>query len=216
MWRTQDGERILAGAEARLIRTALGVLVDQVEEEIAGFRESLEFGVPIFDRLEGRQKLALLAEVGHHLLRSTRHPPQLTATNESAVAVLYKVVEDWVAMEVDTEEEIREMPLEDPFSWRRMLLEAYREGVPDGPESLVEQSRDLGEWTLLVDCLVDRVLWDADYLDEDLYADQPPDEGRSLKKHMGVSDGYFMGVAPDPSDRDLEKVREEIRTLIDS
>lgn len=89
MWRTQAGERILQGTEARLIRTALGVLVDQVEEEIDGLRESLEFGAPIFDRLQDRQKLALLADVGHHLLCSTDAPPPLTATNESAVAVLY-------------------------------------------------------------------------------------------------------------------------------
>ena len=105
MWRTQTGERLLQGAEARLIRTALGVLVDQVEEEIEGLRESLEFGVPIFDRLQGRQKLALLADVGHHLLCSTDPPPPLTATNESAVAVLYKVIEDWVGMEVDNEDD---------------------------------------------------------------------------------------------------------------
>ena len=117
MWRTQIGERILRGAEARLVRTALGVLVDQVEEEIEGLRESVELGIPIFDRLQGRQKLALLADVGDHLLHSTDPPPPLTAINLSAVAVLYRVVEDWVGMEVDDEDEILEMPGEAPFHW---------------------------------------------------------------------------------------------------
>src|SRR5665213_1587694 len=115
MWRTQAGERILRGAEARLIRTALAVLVDQVEMEIEGISESSDFGIPVFDRLQGRQKLALLADVGDHLLCSTDPPPPLTATNESAVAVLYKVIEDWVAMEVDNEADLREMSGEDPF-----------------------------------------------------------------------------------------------------
>jgi hypothetical protein len=150
MWRTQAGERILNGAEARLLRTALGVLVDQVEEEIDGLRDSLEFAVPIFDRLEGRQKLALLADVGHHLLCSTDPPPPLMATNESAVAVLYRVVEDWVEMEVEDENVIREMPGEDPFVWRRQLLGAFRESFLDADELPAETSRDLEEWGLLI------------------------------------------------------------------
>lgn len=215
MWRTQTGERILGGAEAQLLRTALGVLVDQVEEEIDDLRESLEFGVPIFDRLDGRQKLALLADVGHHLLCSTDPPPPLTATNESAVAVLYKVIEEWVGMEIDEEESIREMPGEDPFVWRRSVLAAYCEYCPTDFELPVESCREIEAWGLLIECLEARVLWDADYLDEDVYADQAPEAGKYLKDQLGVPDGYFRAVAPDPTDRDLVIVRQTIRGLID-
>jgi hypothetical protein len=215
VWRTQTGERILSGAEARLIRTALGVLVDQVEEEIQGFRESLDFGVPLFDRLQDRQKLALLAEVGDHLLRSTGAPPPLTATNESAVAVRYRVIEEWVAMEVDDEEAIREMQNGDLFAWRRKVRAAFRESCPDDLKIPPESCRKIEEWSLLIECLEGRVLWDADFLDEDLYADQAPEVGQLLKNQMNVSDEYFTAVAPDPSDHDLEVVRRTIRALID-
>lgn len=215
MWRTQTGDRVLTGAEARLIRTALAVLVDQIEMEIEGISELSDFEVPIFDRLQSRQKLALLADVGHHLLCSTGPPPQLTATNESAVAVLYKVIEEWVEMEIDNEEEIREMPGEDPFAWRRNLRDAYRECIPDDPETPAETSRDVAEWGILIECLETRVLWDADYLDEDVYADQAPETGKILKDELGVADDYFTAVAPDPTDRDLEIVRQKIRGLID-
>ncbi|HEY3965175.1 MAG TPA: hypothetical protein VGM05_11540 [Planctomycetaceae bacterium] len=215
MWRTQAGERLLHGAEARLIRTALGVLVDHVEEEIDGLRDSLAFSVPIFDRLQGRQKLALLADIGHHLLCSTDPPPPLTATNESAVAVLYRVIEDWVALEVDSEDDFREMPGEDPFDWRRQILDAYRESAPDDEDVPVATSRDHEEWSLLIECLEARVLWDADYLDEDLYADQPPEAGQIMKDRLGVPDEYFRAVAPDPTDRDLNIARQKIRGLVD-
>jgi hypothetical protein len=163
MWRTQIGARLLQGAEARLMKTALGVLADQIEAEIAGHRDDFDFGVPVFDRLDCRQRLALVADIGHHLLRSTDSPPQLTASNESALAVVYKVVEDRVSMEVDDEELIQELGCcEDPFHWRRMLLDAYRDRFPDDLETPAETSPDIGEWFLLIDCLANCVIRDAD------------------------------------------------------
>ena len=214
MWRTQTGERVLIGAEARLIQTALGVLVDQIEMEIE-FGDQSDFGVPIFDRLAAPQKLALLADVCHHLLRSTEPPPQLTATNESAVAVLYAVIEDFVHSEVefDDEEELRGMPDADEFRWRRLLLDAYRESLRDD-DAPAEGSRDMEDWSLLIECLQDLVLWDADYLDEELYADQSPEVGRFLKRQMGVPGEYFQAVAPDPADCDLPNIRQRLQCLI--
>lgn len=44
-WRTQLGERTLRGAEADLIREALGGVVDMVEAEIAGYADPWEYGV---------------------------------------------------------------------------------------------------------------------------------------------------------------------------
>lgn len=214
MWNTQAGERLLQGAEARLIRMAFGVLVDQVEMDIAAIGELHDFGVPIFDRLQGRQKLALLADVGHHLLCSTDPPPPLTATNESAVAVLYRVIEDWVGMEIENEGGSPEMPDEDPFVWRRELLDAFRESIPDADDLPTETSRDLEEWSLLIECLETRVLWDTDFLDEDLYADQAPETSQYLKEELGVPDEYFTAVAPDPTDGELDFARQRIRRTI--
>ena len=73
----------------------------------------------------------------------------------------------------------------------------------------------MNEWGPLTECLETRVLWDADYLDEDLYADQAPEAGQMLKDHMGVADEYFRAVAPDPDDRDLPGIRERLQALID-
>lgn len=51
-------------------------------------------------------------------------------------------------MEVDNEEEIREMPGEDPFDWRRRLLNAYRESFPDAEDVPAEISRDMEDFML--------------------------------------------------------------------
>lgn len=37
-----------------------------------------------------------------------------------------------------------------------------------------------------------------------------------LKDRMDVPDGYFWAVAPDPADRDLDRIWEQIRSLIDA
>ena len=54
MWWTPDGERTLKGAEAALIREALGTLVDMVRDDDEGL---WQFAVPPFDTLQPNQKL---------------------------------------------------------------------------------------------------------------------------------------------------------------
>lgn len=118
-------------------------------------------------------------------------------------------------MEVDNEADFREMPGEDPFDWRRQILDAYQESTPDDEDVPDETSRDLEDWNLLIECLEARVLWDADFLDEGLYADQAPETGQYLKDELGVPDDYFTAVAPDPTDQDLDIARQKIRGIID-
>ena len=55
MWWTPDGKRILQGAEARLFREALAMIVDMVREDAWGF---WQFDAPPFDKLQPNQKLA--------------------------------------------------------------------------------------------------------------------------------------------------------------
>ncbi|MCY2967399.1 MAG: hypothetical protein NT069_27820, partial [Planctomycetota bacterium] len=99
--------------------------------------------------------------------------------------------------------------------WRRLLRDAYQESTSDADGMPAETSGDMEEWRLLIDCLVDTVLWDTDYLCEDAYVDQSPEAGQLMKDQMGVPDEYFTAVAPDPTDRDLDIARQNIRALID-
>jgi hypothetical protein len=113
MWLTPDGERILQGAEARLFREALAVVVDMVREDYEGHQE---FGAPPFDNLQPNQKLAVLADVGIALLQEDRPMPRLTAVREAAVAAVYEAVMIWVEMEIDQAAEGLESP-----TWRELI-----------------------------------------------------------------------------------------------
>jgi hypothetical protein len=89
------------GAEAALIRETLAYVVDMVEDEITASADPWEFGVAAFDRLEPPARLAMLAEVGWHLLRETESYPELTTLNEATVAVLFNAIEQGLELEID-------------------------------------------------------------------------------------------------------------------
>jgi len=66
MWRTECGERILKGAEARVFAEALSGLLDAA---IMGTLDDYELGVRCFDDLTFGQRISILATIGNGLLR---------------------------------------------------------------------------------------------------------------------------------------------------
>jgi hypothetical protein len=207
-WRTQIGERTLEGAEASLIREALGMMVDMVEQEISDHDDLWDFSVPLFDRLPAPAKLALLAQVGWALLRDTDTYPPLTAINEATVGAIFRHIEQSIHLELDCDDEI------DPrFSWRKDVLAVF-EQIGDPDDLPVLTCADADEWDTLVQMLADRVLWDEDFNDADLYVDKSPEHASILKSMMTIDEDYFTGVPPDPRDSDLPRVRAVIDQLL--
>ena len=131
--------------------------------------------------------------------------PQLTAVLEATVAVIYRRVRE--SLEVEIHE-----PEGEPIYWRQQVLDAFRESVDDDdlPDAACD---DLGEWVLLIDCLTDRVLWDEDWADGDLYLDDDPESSQHLKDIMGVDPDYYVDVPPDPTDDELDEILETLRRL---
>jgi hypothetical protein len=203
MWWTPDGERILQGAEARLFREGLAVLVDMVREDDEGHQE---FGAPPFDKLQPNQKLAVLAEVSIALLQEDRPMPRLTAVREAAVAAVYEAIMIWVEMEIDQAAEGLESP-----AWRELILAACRErGIDELPDADCE---DLSEWEVLVSALADGVLWDDDWRDSESLLDADPKASRAVKKLLGIDDEYYVAVPPDPSEKEVEGIWATLRDL---
>jgi hypothetical protein len=73
---------------------------------------------------------------------------------------------------------------------------------------------DLGAWEDLLDCLANRILWDdgdyemgADFMDED------PRESRVKMEFMGIEEDYYTAIAPDPTEKELATMREQLRRL---
>ena len=116
MWWTQDGARVLQGAEAKLFREALGTIVDMVRDDDEGI---WQFDAPPFDILRPNQKLAVLAQVGTALLHENVPMPRLTAVLEAGVGAIYEVIGVMAEMEIDQPAEELESP-----TWRELVLAA--------------------------------------------------------------------------------------------
>jgi hypothetical protein len=212
VWRTSREERVLRGAEAALLRESIGFMVATIEEEADGHADHWPFGVPVFDRLSCQQQLAMLADVGEALFRDDVPAPELSAVNEGTIGAIFANIRQCVQFEIDDE------GLREGKSMRQFVLEAIREvdkGQPHPDDRLPDAACvDTDEWDLLVEVLESFILWDADWLDEDLYVDVDPATNRFRKNKMGIAEGYFTAVAPDPTEREMVEVRRRLRVFL--
>lgn len=199
MYHTPTGDRVLLGAERRFFTCALSEIVEFLSDE------DQEFGVALFDQLQRNQKLVVLCEAAHALLDPDRPMPELTAVLEAAVATVFTYANDQLIVETDDPELAATT-----WFWRRLVLEAALE--TDAHDDLPDvTSTDENEWTLLLECQVDRVLWDNDY-ESQIGLDLPPEQNSRLLAVLGIADDYFTAVPPDPPD---DQVRRYVDALVD-
>ena len=181
------------------------------EEEIQGWADPWDFGVFVYDQLSPQSKLAMLAEIARPLLRETKTCPTLTALNEATVAVVYEQIALCLLFEIDNEG-----VSDEPFYWRRLVLAAWRESEPqEADDRLDETCRDVGDWQDLVQLLSERILWDSDYNMGAEFLDNPPVHTALMKQMMTIDDDYFTAIPPDPSPTDLDRIREELRQVLE-
>lgn len=217
MWNTSEGERILTGAEANLFKAGVLALVQCIKEE--GELEENGYCIAVFDQLTWSQRLAVLELVTTHLLGDAGAPPQLSAVNESAIAMVY----EYIAFEVDMEIGFDEPPTSD--SWRSLVLYAAREcywnpqldpppaedtlDIADLPDSADSRQRDV--WVDLVRSLADRILWDRDFELIETFVDEPPEKAAMMRQIMGIDENYFSTAADDLNSP--EEVRESLKRM---
>ena len=200
MWRTSCGERTLEGAEANVFAEALWSLLDEVSLSES---DDCELGVSAFDGLTYGQKVSVLSIVGKGLLRKDVPPVDLTAVLEGGIAVVFEHLRNMITVEID-------MPGLGT-NWRELAVAARRE--MEAEEIPAPTCGDLEEWDIEIEELADCVLWDADYDDADLYLDQPPEKSEWLKSMARIPDNYYLAIADDLSEEDIEKKLAELRNL---
>lgn len=200
MWHTEHGDRVLRGPEARVFAEGL---VNLVESELAPDDDFLS-GIPVFDSLTYPQKIAVLHQVAKALFLETVPMPELTAVLEGAVAAVIQSVRRLLAEEL-------EGATGGDRSLRKLIARACRDlGVEEVPSPSSGSEED---WVFCVECLHDAILWDADYLGENLFVDLPPERARALKDEMGIADEYFLSVAPDPSADQVASLLADLEAL---
>ncbi len=201
MWRTPLGNRILSGAEADLFRDGIGSLFDRVREG-----DGWETGLEVFDRLTTDQKIVHMAHVAKALLYENFPVPRHTATLEGTVAAIYDHILEMVVLEIHQPE-----PDEDNHEQRKLVLAAAREADMEDPSDLDEH--DPEEWSLLIGALADRILWDADYEQADLFLDIPPEAAQRIMPEVRIGTDYYTTQPPEPTEDQVEAARRVILRL---
>lgn len=211
MWHTANGTRTLTGAEARLIGDAAWALVDAIRaaKELGS---NVQFGIVLFDRLTWQQQLVMLRNVLKPLLNPSVAPPNPTALLEATVAAIYAQMLADIECEIYFEQSSRRSE-EGDTEQRQQVIAALEENGAIGnwpsPESVVMDS-----WELAVCEVRGWVLADEDWQMDGLTLDLPPEEGRELKKIMGIRDDYFTDVPPDANDQQARTAWQDIIELI--
>ena len=157
--------------------------------------------------------------------------PELTAVSEAAVAVLFENVAQCIQIEIDFADD--QEPCDDgidPTFWRNLVLAAIEDTdskelgfMPTAaqPHPLADPECQmpapacevLDEWEWMLETLENYVLWDADYAMDDLFMDVDAKTSRRRRQKLGINDDYYTAIAPDPTDGELEKIRESLRII---
>lgn len=220
MWHTSEGDRILTGSEARLFRSAVLHLVEQIKDEPD---DPWICGIHLFDELTWSQKLAVLESVATHLLTHTARLPKLVAVNEAAIGSVFEHISFCI------DQELHFNP--DQQNWRQLVLDACHESfvtdrtdfgggdedAEDG-ESCIPVSAsdsDKGRWATAIEMLADRILWDRDYQMMGDFLDEPPEKAAMLRQILGIDDEYFATVANDlTSESQVEQTLQRLRKIL--
>jgi hypothetical protein len=199
---------VLRSAEAELFVAAIGSVYDELDM-LSSDEYPFLSNVPIFDRLQRPQQLALLLEVAEALLLDHVPPPALTAVREAVVGVLLARLQAEVIAEIDAQ-------LADDSSscyWRTLVRRACLETDVADSDVPPPASEDIGQWDLLIDSLGDGLLWDRDWEMEADFVDRHPDQIAAIKSLMRISDEYFTDIAPDPTRQELANIRKRLNEL---
>ncbi len=198
MYNTPIGVRVLEGAERRLFIAALDCLIDLWVDGEA------HTGVRVFDELQRNQQLAALYLVGRSILDPAASPLHQTAELEATLAAIYKFLHQTVHAEVETEDDDAEQ------SWREMVSEAGQQFQLVVPSI---DCTDASQWDWVVECLADKVFWDADWEMQEAYLDAQPRTGAVGKEQLGIATDYFTSVVPDPRDDEAPRLLDKLRRM---
>lgn len=231
MWATSQGDRTLAGPEASLVLGAVGYLRDMITVGVE-LDEPHQTDVALFNALQPTQQLAILHEVAFALLDEQANMPDLNATREATVYVLFRELLSLVEIEIDMSrlENVHHIEV------RSAILAAYEESVnitvdgfsnsdflegfvtenSDDANPMAENDPDIDRWFDVLESLADQILWDRDFELEEVFADRDPRSVEAVKEAMGIRQDYFSVPAPDAFSNEYERLDRELVALTSS
>jgi hypothetical protein len=205
--------RVLTEPEWALFAAGVDLLWDWIESDIEAGGDDANLGLVAFDRLTSEQKLVMLADVANALRTVSVPLPRHTASNEATIAAVFSVLRGALELEIDVATD-DEMP---PSASIRQLLLACCSDADDYDDLLPGvSSEDLEEWGLILEEIVDRILWDCDYQSSNDLMDLPPDVARQVRPVVGIDEEYDLTIPPDPDEAALVAARRKLTQLVRS
>ena len=201
MWNRPDGKQYIAGALARVWRTAASWACDRIADHEDFLADGEKMFDNMLDELTIPQQLYLLQHVSKAML-STRYPrPLPTAYEETLV--------HWVLAEVITLVDAGDADTR-PRSLVRDIRTVVRQELDDDEPVDFSDNDEIEE---ALDRITDLVLHDRDFQDSG-YLDMSPEKRQSIGAMMGVHPDYFTQLPP-PTNRTVEQARVDVGRYLD-
>ncbi|NIL97924.1 MAG: hypothetical protein GTO53_09280 [Planctomycetales bacterium] len=218
MWMTAQGETVLQGGHATLIRAAVRLVADIIEDQEDRATQRWHFNVTPFDKLNWRVQMVLVSRIGEALLCEQVATPKHTELNDATAAVLYAAIRQSIEVEIDNDElfggeQDTGTDKQAQPTWREMVLAACdHEEIIDLPAA---DSPDFDEWDVLIDCLATQVLWDADWHVVDLFLDVDPQHGEQVHPATDRIQDDFVEEPPEGNEHELLAARHALQKILE-
>lgn len=230
----EDAEAIVVREAVVALVQRIKDNIDRTENEA-----TWRFEIDLFDSLTPTQQLALTKTIAEHLLTETPTLLELNATHEAGVFAIYRTLALELEAEIHSEfaghdfaghnfaSEFESEPSDSQpgriAHWRKLALAAYDECYPEDADEEYDTGFDcvwmtpqsvwstsVLQWEVVAEGLADRILWDRDFEMASEFLDLDPTKAAVVKRAMGISSDYFVGVAPDVK---LEEVPRVLRSI---
>jgi hypothetical protein len=209
--------RTLAGAEAELVRGALGMMVDTHVAELREEAEPWQYGVLWFDQWEAGQRLWLLEQVAGALLNTEVIEPPAAIFEAAVDAILFEIA-DLVEME------IQDVACSGPTasapnlagpapSWRQSVREAFRWQTGRTPP-LSTSCEDAAQWRRLVTQLGDAILGVRLYRKAEPFRDGQYSHLQRFLQQRGLPEDYLSRIPPLPGRGRIQRSIDRLQTLV--
>jgi hypothetical protein len=227
MWTTNDGLRVLEGAEAEFYVEAMQLAVDYLQE-YAEFDDEVDVLTHdrIFDSANFEQKLVLLHCCLSALLDPTIEAPVLTNVVEAAAYFPFAFIQMRVEEEIElAETDFADEPEDMKYYYRHLVWKPFAKYVlPSWQQSDAEftdvendlpaydvHSKDLSFWEETIDRLADRIFWDRDWEMTSIRPQILDGIDPRVGEPIGLTDDYVTNRLPKISQAQSLEALEAIR-----
>ncbi|MCA9135233.1 MAG: hypothetical protein KDB00_00705 [Planctomycetales bacterium] len=212
-WPTTNGLRNLDGAEADLVRGAVGMMVDTHVSEIRDGAETWLYGVSWFDQWDAGQRLWLLQRVCSAFLGDETIEPSAAIFDATVDAIFCEII-DLVRIEIQqgtaSQDERRTCR---QSSWRQSVIEAYR-CQNDRPPEIDALSVDLPGWNAAVSVIADSILGVRLYQRAEPFRDGDYQQMERFLRDRGLPEDYLTAIPPLRSAGQIQQSIDQIQRFV--